>query len=273
MIVPTPAAATIAGASVTQSVAPAMARGYLADKELEPFGPPCCSGPQGRTPDACAAGAAARNGVTLAPVRVNSATHPVLDNPVLDPNGGPKRCLVLFGRVVEQRCRCSCFRPLHRVTVMDRCLPSAWNVSWNGALDDPSAASAFSAMTCVIGAASARGARSRTSCKRQVSGSIPLTGSQVRGGKYPLGVSGVERMLLTGAFWRNSDCRYGRWRRSRYAAPKSRRSARTPDPHGFSRAGADLILSDATAIREAPGYLMRQWVLAASIRAAVFRVA
>ena len=34
-------------------------------------------------------------------------------------------------------------------------------------------------MTCAIGAASALGARGRTSCKRQVSGSIPLTGSQV----------------------------------------------------------------------------------------------
>ena len=37
-------------------------------------------------------------------------------------------------------------------------------------------------MTCAIGAASANGARGRTSCKRQVSGSIPLTGSQVREG-------------------------------------------------------------------------------------------
>jgi hypothetical protein len=38
-------------------------------------------------------------------------------------------------------------------------------------------------MTCAIGAASALGEWGRTSCKRQVSGSIPLTGSQVRPGK------------------------------------------------------------------------------------------
>jgi hypothetical protein len=36
---------------------------------------------------------------------------------------------------------------------MDHCLPSAWNGSWNGALDNPSAARAVSAMTCAIGAA------------------------------------------------------------------------------------------------------------------------
>jgi hypothetical protein len=81
------------------------------------------------------------------------------------------------------------FRSLRSVTVVDHCLPSAWNGLWNGALDNPSAASAVSAMTCAIGAASAHGARGRTSCKRQVSGSIPLTGSQVSGGKYPLCVS------------------------------------------------------------------------------------
>jgi hypothetical protein len=70
------------------------------------------------------------------------------------------------------------FRSLRSVTVMGHCLPFAWNGSWNGALDNPSAASAVSAMTSAIGAASAHGARGRTSCKRQVSGSIPLTGSQ-----------------------------------------------------------------------------------------------
>jgi len=56
--------------------------------------------------------------------------------------------------------------------------PFAWNGSWNDAPDDPSAAGADSAMACSIGAASALGARGHTSCKRQVSGSIPLTGSQ-----------------------------------------------------------------------------------------------
>jgi hypothetical protein len=56
---------------------------------------------------------------------------------------------------------------LRSVTVMGRCLPSTWNGLWNGAPDNPSAASAVSAMTCAIGAASAHGARGRTFCKRQ----------------------------------------------------------------------------------------------------------
>ena len=50
------------------------------------------------------------------------------------------------------------------VAVMDYCLPSAWNGSWNGALDNPGAASAVNAMTCAVGAASAHGAQGRTSC-------------------------------------------------------------------------------------------------------------
>ena len=58
-------------------------------------------------------------------------------------------------------------RSLRSVTVMDHCLVSAWNGSWNGALDDPSAASAVSGMTCAMSAASAHDARGRTSCKRQ----------------------------------------------------------------------------------------------------------
>ena len=53
----------------------------------------------------------------------------------------------------------------------------------------PSAVGVVSAITRVIGAARAFGAWSRASCKRQVSGSIPLTGSQVRRGKCPLLVS------------------------------------------------------------------------------------
>jgi hypothetical protein len=70
----------------------------------------------------------------------------------VDPNG----VLSLFGHVVKLRCRCGGFRSLRPVTVIDRCLPSAWNGSWNGALDNPSAASAVGAMTRAIGAASAR---------------------------------------------------------------------------------------------------------------------
>ena len=47
-----------------------------------------------------------------------------------------------------------------------RCPPSAWNGSWDDAPNNPSAAGAISAMTRAIGAASALGARGRTSCKR-----------------------------------------------------------------------------------------------------------
>ena len=67
---------------------------------------------------------------------------------------------------------------------MGHCLPSVWNGSWNDALDNPSAASAVSAMSCAIGTASAHAARGRTSCKRQASGSNPLTGSQFSVGKH-----------------------------------------------------------------------------------------
>ena len=64
---------------------------------------------------------------------------------------------------------------------MDFCPPSAWNGSWDDAQNNPSAAGAINAMTCVIVAASALGARGRTTCKRQVSGSNPLTGSRSDG--------------------------------------------------------------------------------------------
>ena len=42
---------------------------------------------------------------------------------------------------------CSGFCPLPLVRITNHYLPSAWNVSWNGALDNPSAAGAISAMT------------------------------------------------------------------------------------------------------------------------------
>jgi hypothetical protein len=61
-------------------------------------------------------------------------------------------------------------------------VPSVWNVSWNGLLADSSAAGAVSAIYRAISTASACAARGHPSCKRQVSGSIPLTGSQLRGG-------------------------------------------------------------------------------------------
>jgi hypothetical protein len=56
--------------------------------------------------------------------------------------------------------------------------PRAWDGSWDGAPDSPSAASATSAMIRAICAASTLSARGRTSCKRQVSGSNSLTGSR-----------------------------------------------------------------------------------------------
>jgi hypothetical protein len=65
----------------------------------------------------------------------------------------------------------STFCPPRSVTAMDFCPPSAWNVSWDDAQNNPSAAGAFSAMTCAIGAASACAACERTSCNRPVRGS------------------------------------------------------------------------------------------------------
>jgi hypothetical protein len=78
-------------------------------------------------------------------------------------------------------------RSLRSVTAMDRYLSSPWNAPWNGALDSASAASAVSAMTCAVGAASAHGARGRASCPPQVRGVSTLGVSRF-----------VERMLLAG---------------------------------------------------------------------------
>ena len=58
--------------------------------------------------------------------------------------------------------------------------------------------SAVSAVVRVICAASAVGARGRTSCKRQASGSNPLTGSQVSEGFSLAGAQPVERMSAAG---------------------------------------------------------------------------
>ena len=49
----------------------------------------------------------------------------------------------------------------------------AWHGPWHGTLDNPSTASAVSAIPCVIGAASAYGARARSYGKEKVYGSIP----------------------------------------------------------------------------------------------------
>ena len=75
---------------------------------------------------------------------------------------------------------------LHSVIATGRrYLPSAWNGSWNVAPENPSATSAIRAITRVIGAGRALVASGRATCKRQVSGSNPLTGSQFSEGKYP----------------------------------------------------------------------------------------
>jgi len=74
---------------------------------------------------------------------------------------------------------------LRSVTDMDYCVPAVWNVSWNGLLAYSSAAGAVSAVDRAISAASACAARDHPSCKRQVSGSIPLTGSASRGRSQP----------------------------------------------------------------------------------------
>jgi hypothetical protein len=53
----------------------------------------------------------------------------------------------------------------------------AWNGSWNAGPESPSVLGAV-ALSCDIGAGSGGKARGHASCKRQVSGSNPLTGSR-----------------------------------------------------------------------------------------------
>jgi len=79
---------------------------------------------------------------------------------------------------------------------MDFCPPPAWNDSWDDAQNNPSAAGAVSAIAGAIGAASACAACEHTSCKRQVSGSSPLTGSQLSGFYALFAPRFVERMTL-----------------------------------------------------------------------------
>jgi hypothetical protein len=121
-------------------------------------------------------------------------------------------CSTVLSDHVKLRSPCSGFCLLRSVTAIDFSPPSAWNGSWDDARNNPSAASAVSAIVRAIRAASALGARGRTSCKRQASGSIPLTGSRSEG------VSGlclsrlVERTLRAEDACRHSGFRYGRWR-------------------------------------------------------------
>jgi hypothetical protein len=62
------------------------------------------------------------------------------------------------------------FGPLRLVTIIERCLPPAWNGSWNGAADNVSVAAAISAMCGAISAASTHGAQRRTYGKEKVCG-------------------------------------------------------------------------------------------------------
>jgi hypothetical protein len=99
-----------------------------------------------------------------------------------------------------------------------------WTGSWTGASDNPSAASAIDAMTCGIVAASVFGACGHTSCKRQASGSNPLTGSQLSDlcTLFAFGCVArfVERMALIRAIVADLLARY--FEQSAKALPSSR---------------------------------------------------
>lgn len=83
----------------------------------------------------------------LDPIRANSAVG-AEDSPRGPRQTTPSSCVIAASRS----------RSLRLVTVTERCPPPAWNGSWNGAPDNPSAVGAVSAITCAIGAASALGA-------------------------------------------------------------------------------------------------------------------
>ena len=81
---------------------------------------------------------------------------------------------------------------------------ASWNASWNVQPGKSWVDGAIRARSCAICPGSAHGALGRTSCKRQVSGSNPLTGSQVprsgpgRPTAYPahVGRSAVKSLRL-----------------------------------------------------------------------------
>jgi len=138
------------------------------------------------------------------------------------------------------RRRCGGFCPPRSVTAIDSCPPSAWNGSWDDSPNNPSAASAVRAMTCAIRAASALGERGRTSCKRQVSGSNPLTGSQLRRVKHPTKPPAIVR-------WFHARDRKPLLRTYRLKRP-DRRSARCVlEPPGFTSGFKSVRNSRPTA--------------------------
>jgi hypothetical protein len=79
-------------------------------------------------------------------------------------------------------------------------LEDSWNGSWNGGGENPSVLGAVVALSCGIGAGSGPKAREHASCKRQVSGSNPLTGSQVNEGprRHPQSPEGRQLRCANG---------------------------------------------------------------------------
>ena len=74
----------------------------------------------------------------------------------------------------------------------------AWNVAWNGQPEKPRVDRAMLVPGRAICAGSAHGAVGHTSCKRQVSGSNPLTGSLVKYRFHEYG--GQPRLFSPGTF-------------------------------------------------------------------------
>jgi len=96
--------------------------------------------------------------------------------------------------------RCTAAPPLRWVATTDIACRLPWTGSWTGASDNPSAASAISAITRVICAGSAPGARGRTSHNPPVVGSSstrPTSSFDIR-----------SAMAVDRCRWCDSSCRY-----------------------------------------------------------------
>ncbi len=126
--------------------------------------------------------------------------------------------------------------------------PSVWDGSWNDALHDPSAASAAGAITCVIGAARGQGAWGRAPCKRQASGSNPLTGSKVRGYMVPLRAASVESNVESTAF-SALPCRYAEGRQRSHSNFRAGRSGSWCSPGTTRPPGVDSTSSPPSGAR------------------------
>ena len=105
------------------------------------------------------------------------------------------------------------FRLLRSVMVMCRCLSSTWNVSWKGALDNPSASSATSVIPCFI-RARARAARSRASVNGR--SAVRSRSPAPRPEEVKALCVSVRGTNAIGCLvWRRSGYGHGRWRPSR----------------------------------------------------------